>query len=372
METGKPLLRLLLLYTITVSVLVISPTCAGAPLQYSTMFVFGDSLVDDGNNNYLSSLAKANYLPYGVDFFGGPSGRFCNGKTIIDFLGELLGLPYLPPYVNTIGNDRSILRGVNFASAAAGILDVSGSQLGDRFTLNQQIANFENTVNQLKNPMEEKELREFLAKSLVVMNIGSNDYLNNYLLPSIYPTSSIYNPREFADLLIRNYTAQILMLHGLGVRKFLIGAVGPLGCMPNQIARVDPPPPPGKCVTDVNELVSLFNTRLVSLVDQLNSRISILGAVFVYGNTFDLFTSILNRAESYGFKVVDRGCCGIGRNRGQITCLPLAFPCLNRDEYVFWDAFHPTQAFNKIIAQRVYSGPTSDCYPMNLHQMAQL
>lgn len=73
-----------------------------------------------------------------------------------------------------------------------------------------------------------------------------------------------------------------------------------------------------------------------------------------------------------GLKVLDRGCCGIGRNQGQITCLPLAMPCMNRDEYVFWDAFHPTQAVNKIIAQRAYSGPTSDIYPMNVKQMAQL
>lgn len=57
--------------------------------QFPAMFVFGDSLVDCGNNNYISSLARANYLPYGIDFIGaGPTGRFCNGKTIIDFLGN--------------------------------------------------------------------------------------------------------------------------------------------------------------------------------------------------------------------------------------------------------------------------------------------
>lgn len=56
------------------------------------LFVFGDSLVDNGNNNGLPSLAKANYLPYGVDFGpaggeGSPTGRFCNGYTIVDYLG---------------------------------------------------------------------------------------------------------------------------------------------------------------------------------------------------------------------------------------------------------------------------------------------
>lgn len=60
----------------------------GKPLVPCT-FVFGDSLLDNGNNNYLISLAKADFLPYGIDFPGGPSGRFSNGKTSVDVLGKI-------------------------------------------------------------------------------------------------------------------------------------------------------------------------------------------------------------------------------------------------------------------------------------------
>lgn len=59
--------------------------------------------------------------------------------------------------------------------------------------------------------MEEEELRDHLAKALVVMALGSNDYINNYLQPSFYTTSFVYNPKEFADLLITRYTRQILV-----------------------------------------------------------------------------------------------------------------------------------------------------------------
>lgn len=52
------------------------------------MFIFGDSLIDNGNNNYLLSIAKANYYPYGIDV-GGPTGRFCNGLTVVDYGGNL-------------------------------------------------------------------------------------------------------------------------------------------------------------------------------------------------------------------------------------------------------------------------------------------
>lgn len=56
------------------------------------MFIFGDSLIDNGNNNNLASLAKANYYPYGIDFRGGPTGRFSNGYTMVDEIGNYISL----------------------------------------------------------------------------------------------------------------------------------------------------------------------------------------------------------------------------------------------------------------------------------------
>ena len=53
-------------------------------------FILGDSLVDTGNNNYLTlSLAKANLRPNGIDMGdGSPTGRFCNGRTAADIIGN--------------------------------------------------------------------------------------------------------------------------------------------------------------------------------------------------------------------------------------------------------------------------------------------
>ncbi|KAI8535614.1 hypothetical protein RHMOL_Rhmol10G0187800 [Rhododendron molle] len=157
-------------------------------------------------------------------------------------------------------------------------------------------------------------------------------------------------------------------VHGLGLRKFFFGGIGPLGCIPNQIATSLAPS--GKCVSFVNDLVGMFNTRLRSLVDQLNTKHP--EAIFIYGNTYGAFGDILNNPTAYGFKVIDRGCCGVGRNEGQVTCLPFSIPCRERNQYMFWDAFHPTQAVHQILAQRAYTGPPSDCYPINLQQMALL
>jgi len=56
-------------------------------------FIFGDSLVDAGNNNYLSTLSKANIPPNGIDFKasgGNPTGRYTNGRTIGDLVGNFV------------------------------------------------------------------------------------------------------------------------------------------------------------------------------------------------------------------------------------------------------------------------------------------
>lgn len=125
-------------------------------------YVFGDSLTEVGNNNYLQySLARSDYPWYGIDFSGGQAtGRFTNGRTIgdiiciffislilflyhsmnvlflklanlfsfifWDFEAEKLGIQSPPPYLSLSKNDDALLKGVNFASGGAGILNDTG------------------------------------------------------------------------------------------------------------------------------------------------------------------------------------------------------------------------------------------------------
>lgn len=94
------------------------------------MFVFGSSLVDNGNNNFLSTVSNADYLPYGVDFPFGPSGRFTNGKNVVDLFIDRLGFPsYTPPFLDPSTKGPKIAYGVNFASGGSGIMDDTGSIL---------------------------------------------------------------------------------------------------------------------------------------------------------------------------------------------------------------------------------------------------
>lgn len=54
------------------------------------IFIFGDLLLNVGNNNYFKFvLVKVNMLLNGIDFLiYNVIGCFCNGKIVLDFIGE--------------------------------------------------------------------------------------------------------------------------------------------------------------------------------------------------------------------------------------------------------------------------------------------
>ncbi|XP_078182076.1 GDSL-like Lipase/Acylhydrolase superfamily protein [Carex rostrata] len=328
------------------------------------MFAFGDSLIDNGNNNDLPSFAKANYYPYGIDFSGGPTGRFSNGYTIVDEIANLLGLPLIPP--NSQASGEMALHGVNYASAASGILDVTGQNFVTRIPFGEQIKNFEKTLDQITDNLGADGVADALKDCLFFVGMGSNDYLNNYLMPN-YNTRSQYNPQQFSDLLVQQYNRQLMSMYNLGARKFVIAGIGSMSCIPNMRAQNVQ----SQCSPTVDRnLIIPFNNKVKIMLNSLNRNLP--KAKFIYMDNYKMISDILASPRSYGFQVIDRGCCGIGRNRGQITCLPFETPCVNRNEYVFWDAFHPTAAVNILLARKAFYGNTDVVFPMNIHQLAQL
>ncbi|OIW20067.1 hypothetical protein TanjilG_32027 [Lupinus angustifolius] len=86
------------------------------------IITFGDSVVDVGNNDYLTTIFKANYPPIGRDFANHqPTGRFCNGKLATDITAETLGFKsFAPAYLSPQASGKNLLIGANFASAASG------------------------------------------------------------------------------------------------------------------------------------------------------------------------------------------------------------------------------------------------------------
>lgn len=64
------------------------------------IFTFGDSILDAGNNHFNKNCtAQADFPPYGSTFFHHPTGRFTNGRTVADFICELMHLSYIYIYI---------------------------------------------------------------------------------------------------------------------------------------------------------------------------------------------------------------------------------------------------------------------------------
>ncbi|XP_020205645.1 GDSL esterase/lipase At1g29670-like isoform X2 [Cajanus cajan] len=328
---------------LVVSLLLLAANCVHGESHVPCVFIFGDSLSDNGNNNNLPTYAKSNYRPYGINFPNGPTGRFTNGLTTIDFTTQLLGFEkFIPPFANTSGSD--ILKGANYASGAAGILFESGKHMGENIHLGAQLINHRVIYSRIAMRLGGSEKAEqYLNKCLYYMNIGSNDYINNYFLPNFYPASRIYTPLQFANLLIDQYSGHIQSLREVGARKMVIVGLGLMGCTPNAFGRYKTN---GTCFEGLNDAAFMFNNKLNSLVDQLNTNFSA-DSKFIFINS-----TAGSLDSSLGFTVVDAPCCPSGEN-GQ--CIPNETPCQNSTAYVFWDEFHTTQAVNRYTAIGLYN-----------------
>ncbi|XP_031287469.1 GDSL esterase/lipase At4g18970-like [Pistacia vera] len=332
----------------------------GAP-QVPCYFIFGDSLADDGNNNALPALAKANYPPYGIDFPKGPTGRFTNGETVFDIITKLLGFDnYIPPFA--IAGASDFLKGLNYASGAAGILSETGRTQGARISLYEQIVNHELTVKRISAKLGSVDsATRYLNKCLYTVGIGNNDYLNNYFLPQYYGTSRLYNPSQYARVLVREYAKQLRILLDNGATKIALFGLGSIGCIPYATTSFPVNSNTG-CVENFNHAAQLFNDNLKSLVDELNTNST--DAKFIYVNVSGITPNVS------GFTVFNSGCCQVINTTG--LCIPFRTPCKNRSEYVFWDSFHPTQAWNQKIAPRTYNASEpSDAYPYDISHLVQ-
>ncbi|XP_058196043.1 GDSL esterase/lipase At1g29670-like [Rhododendron vialii] len=339
--------------------------------QVPCYFIFGDSGVDNGNNLGLKSTGKADFRPYGVDLPSGvPTGRFTNGRTATDLLAELLGFnTYPPPYVTVSGEE--ILAGVNYGSSGAGIRQESGRLLGDRFTMDEQLKNHLLIASRIADILGSNEAAtKHLNKCIYSLTLGSNDFIGNYFVP-VFPTRELYTIHRWCDVVIKRYGQQLRTLYNYGARKIVTFSLQRLGCAPAVIAvhggRRSRDPGNIYCIEKISRAAELFNGRLLTLVDELNAELP--DAKFVY---VDIFTQKPTDLIPYGFKVVNTACCKLPPGTLGF-CLPGGMPCEDRDDYVFWDGYHTSEAVNKIIANKSYTSMSPDgVYPINIAQLAKL
>ncbi|MCO5601621.1 hypothetical protein L7F22_055744 [Adiantum nelumboides] len=351
---------------------------SGAPVKDGSVtasFVFGDSLVDAGNNDFLpGSLATAKALPNGIDFpFHGaahPTGRFTNGLTIPDIIGVGLGLPsFAPPILAPSTTGSALLHGVNYASGGAGILNDTGRMFVKLIPMDKQIAYFEGTVKEINKMLGVEETRSFLTKALFSITLGANDFLSNYIFPLPTSLEKTLSPQEYNQKLLKQLKVQVTRLYAMGARKIVMVNVPLIGCTPYvrslNVRR------PGNCSDRANQLAKGFNDGLFSLVQQLNQQLP--GANLLYADAYGITEEVVSNYKSYGFKNAEKACCGlVGKEKGVVPCrFPFVPMCDSRDDYFFWDPYHPSQVACRLIAAQFLDG-SRYISPFNIRRLASL
>ncbi|KAI4339389.1 hypothetical protein MLD38_024340 [Melastoma candidum] len=298
------------------------------------LYVFGDSFVDAGNNNFLNTLAKTNFTPYGIDLYGKlPLGRATNGLTYADFIAEHLGLPPPPPYLSFEDAEcrSKVTTGINYASSSSGILNHTGSKAGKCLSLSNQVAYFGKTVRHdlpRQIPLKE-ELKLHLEKSIILISIVGNDYTIGYLLDE--------EMRKKHD--IASYTK--LLVHSLAAK----------------VEEIEQ-----QCKELGKEIIPSYNAHLVKSLDRLTAKHGILYTIIVPKKV-----EIKAVGMEIGSKFIDEPCCKINEFGG---CIKDSEPCKNRDDYMYFDAGRPTQAYHKFVADHCFDGNSGTCTPYSILELS--
>ncbi|CAL9176055.1 GDSL esterase/lipase EXL3-like [Musa acuminata AAA Group] len=320
------------------------------------LIVFGDSVVDPGNNNAIVTTVKCNFPPYGKDFIDHKAtGRFSNGKIPSDMIASRLGIKQLvPAYLGTELDAEDLLTGVSFASGGSGY-DPLTSELVQAIPMSEQLNMFKEYMKKLEEIAGERKARDIISRSLYLVITGTDDLANTYFTTPFRRAE--YDLPSYIKFVVETATSFVQELYNLGARRISVSGISPIGCLPSQrtlaggIER--------ECADLYNQAAVIYNSELSKELQRLNHSLPGSRILFI-----DMYTSLLDlmqRPEAYGFKETARGCCGTGIYEVTLTCNSFtAPPCEDVSKYLFWDTYHPTErAYNIIIKKILRQYPSS-------------
>ncbi|KAK8517967.1 hypothetical protein V6N12_016801 [Hibiscus sabdariffa] len=325
---------------VTTIVIMVSPT----PLaEARAFFIFADSLVDNGNNNYLATTARADSPPYGIDYPSHkPTGHFSNGLNLPDIISMLYIFTSFPFICEVC---------MNFRCIDTGILNDTGIQFVNIIRIFRQFEYFQEYQTKLTNILGQEQAQRLVNQALVLITLGGNDFVNNYFLVPLSARSRQFSIPDYC----RDYCRYLISEY----RKILLHRT--LRLRPGRVSHAESN---GECVPEIQQAANIFNPLLVQLIQQLNSQLG--SNVFLSANAFSMNMDFISNPQRFGFVTSKVACCGQGPYNGLGSCTKLSNVCPNRDVYVFWDSFHPTERANRLIVRQFMIGSTEYMNPMNL------
>ncbi|ERM95689.1 GDSL esterase/lipase At5g45910 isoform X2 [Amborella trichopoda] len=335
--------------------------------RYSSLFSFGDSISDTGNlllsgDNPFIGIANP---PYGQTFFKKPTGRCSDGRLIVDFFAEALGLPFLPPYLSKSKSKKDFRKGMNFAVAGATALSYSYFEsrgmglLWTNKSLSVQLEWFQQFLPSLCHPGT--DCKRYLKNSLfLVGEIGGNDF--NYPL---LQARSLHEARTYVPDVIKAITEAVSVLIRLGAKTLVVPGNFPTGCSTLyltvfQTNNKDEYEPSTGCLIRFNEFASYYNSKLQDGIQALRKRFP--KATIIYADNYNMSMRFVETPTLFGFpkeRVLFACCGGGGPYNFDITKTcgsPRVKACTYPAQYADWDGLHLTEAAYEFIAKAMLNG----------------
>lgn len=340
-----------------------SPSSLPTRKPFSKIYAFGDSYTDTGNTVSAtgpSGFSFVSNLPYGMTYFHHPTNRYSDGRLVIDFVAEMLSLPFIPAYRSGGGASN----GVNFAVAGSTAIEHAffvknnltfnitpeslGTQLGwfNRYLAKQQRGCSVNGYDPVKCGAMFDDALVWLGE------IGANDYA--YASQSDLSKTTI---RNLAITRISNFLEAILKK---GAKNVVVQGLPPTGCLTlaMYLAPSNDRDDLG-CVRSSNSLSYTHNTLLQAKIQDLRKKYP--GSTIIYADYYNAYRDILKRSSKYGFKEAFKVCCGSGEGPYNyeffsVCGSPSSNPCPNPSQYINWDGVHLTEAMNKAVSGLLLQG----------------
>lgn len=337
---------------------------------YESIISFGDSLADTGNLIRLSKSNKivaSSVLPYGETFFHHPTGRFSDGRLVIDFIAEGMGFPLVPPYVGVMKNmssSKNSMRGVNFAVAGATAVDISYLEKrgiknpATNVSLGTQLEWFKQMLPILCD--SPTSCKEFLENSLFLMGeIGGNDYNHPFS-----QGKSGEDVQSFVPAVISAIGLAINELIELGAQTLIVPGNLPIGCSASYLTifknsnKKEYDDSTG-CINWLNDFAEYHNQLLQQEIHKLREIHP--HANIIYADYYNAAMQIYESPKKFGFTSTIVACCGGGGPYNYDSKRPCGSPssnyCDTPSSYVSWDGVHLTEAAYKLIAEGLLQGP---------------
>lgn len=340
--------------------------------NYPAVFNFGDSNSDTGDLAASGLQAIADTPPYGQTYFQKPNGRYCDGRLIVDFLMDAVDLPFLKPYLDSVGAPM-FRRGCNFATAGSTILPATASSVSP-FSFGVQVAQFYRFKNRVQDLSKSRKFdkyipsEDFFGKALYMFDIGQND------LAGAFYSKSLDQILASIPYILQEFESGIQKLYDEGARFFWIHNTGPLGCLTQNVAKfgTDPSKLDAQgCVSAHNQAAQLFNLQLHALCKKLQGQLA--DANVTYIDIYTIKSNLISNYSRYGFEQPIMACCGSGgpplNYDSRVPCgqtkvingtAVTAIGCSDSTEYINWDGIHYTEAANLYVASQILTGKYSD------------